>query len=214
MVCLRQIVAGFWGSFSVKLKAAVVAAVTATMLVVGSSSGAKAVVYSFNNVALSDGGFLNGTLDIQFGGVFDYNLTTTGGSIPSLDRSYHYPGFPSPNSIPFGNPTVVQIFPDGPPTLTNFVSILQLTFSSDLTVAGPHTLLGGNPGPSFECSDSFLCAAGIADGTIRYVAADTIINVAGAATPLPAALPLFATGLGALGFLGWRRKKKAAALAA
>jgi len=34
------------------------------------------------------------------------------------------------------------------------------------------------------------------------------------AVPLPAALPLFATGLGALGLLGWRRKKKAAALAA
>ena len=29
--------------------------------------------------------------------------------------------------------------------------------------------------------------------------------------PLPAALPLFATGLGALGLLGWRRKRKAAA---
>ena len=34
-------------------------------------------------------------------------------------------------------------------------------------------------------------------------------------TPLPAALPLFSSGLGALGLLGWRRKrKKAAALAA
>jgi len=33
-------------------------------------------------------------------------------------------------------------------------------------------------------------------------------------TPLPAALPLFAGGLGALGLLGWRRKKKAAAPAA
>lgn len=30
------------------------------------------------------------------------------------------------------------------------------------------------------------------------------------ATPLPAALPLFASGLGALGLLGWRRKRKAA----
>jgi hypothetical protein len=28
-------------------------------------------------------------------------------------------------------------------------------------------------------------------------------------TPLPAALPLFATGLGALGLLGWRRKRTA-----
>ena len=28
-------------------------------------------------------------------------------------------------------------------------------------------------------------------------------------TPLPAALPLFATGLGVLGLIGWRRKRKA-----
>ena len=30
-------------------------------------------------------------------------------------------------------------------------------------------------------------------------------------TPLPATLPLFATGLGALGLLGWRRKRTTAA---
>ena len=30
-----------------------------------------------------------------------------------------------------------------------------------------------------------------------------------AATPLPGALPLFATGLGVLGFIGWRRKRRA-----
>jgi hypothetical protein len=34
------------------------------------------------------------------------------------------------------------------------------------------------------------------------------------ATPLPAALPLFATGLGAMGLFGWRRKRKAGALTA
>jgi hypothetical protein len=32
-----------------------------------------------------------------------------------------------------------------------------------------------------------------------------------AVTPLPATLPLFATGIGGLGLLGWRRKRKAAA---
>ena len=32
-------------------------------------------------------------------------------------------------------------------------------------------------------------------------------------TPLPATLPLFASGLGALGLLGWRRKRKAQAAA-
>src|SRR5262249_7994177 len=39
----------------------------------------------------------------------------------------------------------------------------------------------------------------------------TAIEVPAPATPLPAALPLFATGLGALGFLGWRRKRRQAA---
>lgn len=39
----------------------------------------------------------------------------------------------------------------------------------------------------------------------------TSVNGAVSTTPLPAALPLFATGLGALGLFGWRRKRKAAA---
>jgi hypothetical protein len=34
------------------------------------------------------------------------------------------------------------------------------------------------------------------------------------ATPLPAAFPLFATGLGLMGLLGWRRKRKGTAFAA
>jgi hypothetical protein len=37
----------------------------------------------------------------------------------------------------------------------------------------------------------------------------TGLGVERTAAPLPAALPLFATGLGALGLLGWRRKRKA-----
>jgi hypothetical protein len=39
------------------------------------------------------------------------------------------------------------------------------------------------------------------------------LNFSIAQTPLPAALPLFATGLGAMGLLGWRRKRKAQAVA-
>jgi len=35
-----------------------------------------------------------------------------------------------------------------------------------------------------------------------------------AATPLPAALPLFASGIGALSLFGWRRKRKNAAVVA
>ncbi len=36
------------------------------------------------------------------------------------------------------------------------------------------------------------------------------VSASASATPLPAALPLFASGLGGLGLLGWRRKRKAA----
>jgi hypothetical protein len=36
--------------------------------------------------------------------------------------------------------------------------------------------------------------------------------IATTTTPLPAALPLFATGLGGLGLLGWRRRRKAQAV--
>jgi hypothetical protein len=41
---------------------------------------------------------------------------------------------------------------------------------------------------------------------------DIFWGLAPIVTPLPAALPLFVTGLGALGLLGWRRKKKAVLL--
>ena len=48
-----------------------------------------------------------------------------------------------------------------------------------------------------------------------YVDDVSVTGAAPSAVPLPAALPLFASGLGALGLLGWRRKRKnAAALAA
>ena len=42
---------------------------------------------------------------------------------------------------------------------------------------------------------------------------DMVVRAPPIATPLPGALPLFAGGLGALGLLGWRRKRKAAAVA-
>jgi hypothetical protein len=173
---------------------------------VGADFGAKAVAYTLTDVTLadggqkytlsaplSDGGLLSGTFTIDFGGVFDYSLTTTGGSA-GLDTFYTYPGFPAPNSIPFGNPTVLQLFP------VSFTAMLQLTFSSDLTVAGPHLLLGGIGGPSFECNSSFSCPADIAgDYPIRYVEGTT-------AVPEPPALVLIVSGLVLLGYLSRRKR--------
>jgi hypothetical protein len=36
------------------------------------------------------------------------------------------------------------------------------------------------------------------------------LTVVASPVPLPAALPFFAAGLGAMGFMGWRKRRKAA----
>jgi hypothetical protein len=59
-------------------------------------------------------------------------------------------------------------------------------------------------------NDAAIWTRGLTDGEIGQI----YNNGAGlnlTATPLPAAFPLFASGLGALGLLGWRRKRRAQA---
>jgi hypothetical protein len=75
-----------------------------------------------------------------------------------------------------------------------------------------------NTSPAVTCCtlsiDTFF-GPGLSNGDEGVATNGTNLAFTGVAeTPLPAALPLFATGLGGLGLLGWRRKKKAAALAA
>jgi len=68
---------------------------------------------------------------------------------------------------------------------------------------------------NFFASD-YIAAAGFTLGDPLKLVAFTAGEITGDAqssavfaTPLPAALPLFAGGLGALGLLGWRRKRRA-----
>ncbi len=77
------------------------------------------------------------------------------------------------------------------------------------------SLDGGVPWGSFSV-DFVRIGLGLEgnDGTpYNYFVDDLTINSA-SATPLPAALPMFVSGLGALGLFGWPRKRKVAPIAA
>ena len=52
----------------------------------------------------------------------------------------------------------------------------------------------------------------IVDGSAPVPTFNAAFSLSGVAVPLPGTLPLFATGLGALGLLGWRKKRKAQAV--
>jgi hypothetical protein len=59
----------------------------------------------------------------------------------------------------------------------------------------------------------FLLAGEVGGNGEDLLATVAVSDQAPGEVPLPAALPLFATGLGIMGLAGWRRKRKAAARA-
>ncbi len=83
-----------------------------------------------------------------------------------------------------------------------YVSDASLGTSTDTWDNATFTSLGLTPG-TYEWT--WASANGSTDADQSF----TIDIVAPTTTPLPATLPLFASGLGALGLLGWRRKRKA-----
>ena len=87
-------------------------------------------------------------------------------------------------------------------TAAAYLSASSVLFGNSLDFPIGLALFNLEPGVTVNAPDSFV--------TNNIFAPPGSV----AATPVPAALPLFATGLGALGLFGWRRKKKAAALAA
>jgi hypothetical protein len=84
---------------------------------------------------------------------------------------------------------------------------------------GPGVTLTGNSAQEtidFNASWADLSAVLWCSSTCTFLApSETMLSLTfdeiQSATPLPAALPLFATGLGALGLFGWRKKRKNAA---
>jgi hypothetical protein len=70
------------------------------------------------------------------------------------------------------------------------------------------TIQFGIPEGSLSFSGAAFTSVTLSSSAMDFAIDDIVVTTA---TPLPTALPLFATGIGALGLLSWRRKRKAQA---
>lgn len=68
---------------------------------------------------------------------------------------------------------------------------------------------GYAPGSEFACGDIYCLITGPANQDSHTVPIAVNLSITAADTPLPGALPLFASGLAGLGLFGLRRKRKA-----
>lgn len=182
------------------------AAIGLTVLALGTSSVAEANtigVYSISG-SFDDGGSIAGsfTIDWTSDTVTSMGLTTSAGPNPAL------PGSTYTNPVGFfeivsGALAACQIncILEGRPggSGNEFLGIVFHVGSNDQL-----TFLQTFSAPGAAATSGEVSLAGS-----RLMTAATITGDV-SATPLPGALPLFATALGALGLFEWRRKKRAA----
>jgi len=142
---------------------------------------------------------------VQPGGIHPQPNQTTGGNlgITGQEVEFHI-SFPTPFDLPADH--------------YFFVPQVEVTTASGefLWLSGTRPLPAGTFPPGVTDLQSWTRDAMLDPDWLRIgtdiVGAGTFnaaFSVNGVVTPLPGALPLFATGLAGLGLLGWRRKKAA-----
>ena len=139
--------------------------------------------FSFTN-STNGGGTVTGTIILNATDTAATSLTVDTNTATPTFGIGQYVGSPFPNSF-----TVVS----GQITVANF-----LDFGSD------------NKSPAITCCSLVLNSefgAGLSNDSLGVNSGGGDLTFT-PVVPLPGALPLFATGLGALGLLGWRRKRK------
>jgi hypothetical protein len=99
--------------------------------------------------------------------------------------------------------------------------LVDLTNTTDLLAAGStsgnnstNTLNALNLATGTYYLRLFGVTAGVSANSILTALSGSFTAVAVAATPIPAALPLFVSAMGLFGFMGWRRKAAMSAVAA
>ena len=154
---------------------------------------------TFGSVSGLLGFDVSGPTNTSFiGGIVGTTPTVGGTSIsgPALGINGGIPGF-SPQSflsLPNGYMSGAVV--------TSQASFLAASLSCAVPGVNPCDGLGWQPDETF----TWTWGQGMPDQSFT-------INTSVSVIPAPAALPLFATGLGALGLLGWRRKRRTQSVA-
>lgn len=175
------------------------AAFLATVILVGAAfssipANASTIDWQLSGVTFDDGGTASGTFSTNStnGDVIAFDIVTTGGTTlggtaydSTASNTFSSNGIYSPNSF----------------ILSNFDTSTYVNFEFDnpLTGNGIDKLILSDG--SYECN---MCA------TVRAVVSGEAISDIGTA-PIPPSIAIFATGLGVMGLLEWRRKRKNAA---
>jgi hypothetical protein len=131
----------------------------------------------------NDGGKLSGTFNInQYGYLDGYDLVTSGGSLPGI-------GYTPANSY-FANG---NFYFDAQP---GYQGDLHLAFTDTLSAAiANNPIIGGDPGPSFECQGSYSCFDQ-QGGTTRFLSEG---SASAGAVPEPAVWAMMFVGFLGLG---------------
>jgi hypothetical protein len=151
---------------------------------------------------------------------YDFTLTPycCGGGPESGSGSFTIVLPPDTNSSNSGNLTLAN---GGLVSMIINIDGQQLTANSSAVIGYNYNVVPNDPA-SFQINNiGFSGTKGTEDVTSLSLTSYSFIDTANymldtngsltyelAPTPLPAALPLFAAGLGALGLFGWRKKRK------
>jgi hypothetical protein len=159
-------------------------------LLFSAASSAKADVVWAVNGTFEDGGTLSGTFTINvYGFLSSWDLTT--------ESKGAFGGFEyKPGNSYIKNGALYVDFEPG------YVRDLHLAFTTDLGVASAdNPIIGGSPGPSYECVGSYSCYIPMG-GTTRYLAEGLAIT----AVPEPSTWAMMILGFFGIGFVAYRRR--------
>jgi hypothetical protein len=164
------------------------------------STAAHATTFTFDNVTFDTDGMITGSFAFDGTNVTNATVTVSSVTNPAFDGSYNAGSFFIKGVLGvfnFDNGVIDTLLTVVTPVSFSTSNPLSGSVSTDTPPQTSFADVSGSLVPSTPLQTSFADVSG------------SLVP----STPLPAALPLFATGIGGLGLLGWRRKRKAQAVA-